>query len=180
MPDDQRKHYADLTFEITYGNVPSKQPGEVPDPGGLSMTVKKCIRFASPSTARPSRLPWKTKGYKQQDAYDALKALEPFAEDLQSPMTTLQSVKAVKTDPGGRLTAFYRHHGHNLRSAPARLRKAPIPNIVGYQQRRERGAEAAGFVVTAEYDDESDKDENTCVSVSRTRASGRRRARSSP
>ena len=42
-----------------------------------------------------------------------------------------------------------------------------IPNIVGYQySAAKEELEAAGFVVTAEYDDESDKDENTVLSVS--------------
>ncbi len=42
-----------------------------------------------------------------------------------------------------------------------------IPNIVGYQySTAKEELEAAGFVVTAEYDDESDKDENTVLSVS--------------
>ena len=42
-----------------------------------------------------------------------------------------------------------------------------IPNISGYQySAAKEELEAAGFVVTAEYDDESDKDENTVLSVS--------------
>ena len=52
--------YADLTFEITYGNVPSKQPGEVRARPGGGMTVKRARPFRSPLTARPSRSLWKT------------------------------------------------------------------------------------------------------------------------
>lgn len=53
--------YADFTFEITYGNVPSKQPGEVLNQNPVaSMPVKKARPFCSPSTARPSRSLWKT------------------------------------------------------------------------------------------------------------------------
>lgn len=94
--------YADLTFEITYGNVPSKQPGEV-----LRQT--------------------------------------PAAGSTVSTGTTV---------------TIYVSSGPSKESAV-------IPNIVGYQySTAKEELEAAGFVVTAEYDDESDKDENTVLSVS--------------
>lgn len=94
--------YADLTFEITYGNVPSKQPGEV-----LRQT--------------------------------------PAAGSTVSTGTTV---------------TIYVSSGPSKESAV-------IPNIVGYQySAAKEELEAAGFVVTAEYDDESDKDENTVLSVS--------------
>lgn len=94
--------YADLTFEITYGNVPSKQPGEV-----LRQT--------------------------------------PAAGSTVSTGTTV---------------TIYVSSGPSTESAV-------IPNIVGYQySAAKEELEAAGFVVTAEYDDESDKDENTVLSVS--------------
>lgn len=161
--------YADLTFEITYGNVPSKQPGEVlrqdPEAG---MTVKKGKTVSLTVNGEAEQVVVEdVKGYKQQDAYDALKALNlsPKIQAVADDDTAVGYV--VKTDPAagstvstGTTVTIYVSSGPSTESAV-------IPNIVGYQySAAKEELEAAGFVVTAEYDDESDKDENTVLSVS--------------
>ena len=161
--------YADLTFEITYGNVPSKQPGEVlRQTPAAGMTVKKGKTVSLTVNGEAEQVVVEdVKGYKQQDAYDALKALNlsPKIQAVADDDTAVGYV--VKTDPAagstvstGTTVTIYVSSGPSTESAV-------IPNIVGYQySTAKEQLEAAGFVVTAEYDDESDKDENTVLSVS--------------
>lgn len=161
--------YADLTFEITYGNVPSKQPGEVlRQTPAASMPVKKGKTVSLTVNGEAEQIVVEdVKGYKQQDAYDALKALNlsPKIQAVADDDTAVGYV--VKTDPAagstvstGTTVTIYVSSGPSTESAV-------IPNIVGYQySAAKEKLEAAGFVVTAEYDDESDKDENTVLSVS--------------
>ncbi len=161
--------YADLTFEITYGNVPSKQPGEVlRQTPAADMTVKKGKTVSLTVNGEAEQVVVEdVKGYKQQDAYDALKALNlsPKIQAVADDDTAVGYV--VKTDPAagstvstGTTVTIYVSSGPSTESAV-------IPNIVGYQySAAKEELEAAGFVVTAEYDDESDKDENTVLSVS--------------
>ena len=161
--------YADLTFEITYGNVPSKQPGEVlRQTPAAGMTVKKGKTGSLTVNGEAEQVVVEdVKGYKQQDAYDALKALNlsPKIQAVADDDTAVGYV--VKTDPAagstvstGTTVTIYVSSGPSKESAV-------IPNIVGYQySTAKEELEAAGFVVTAEYDDESDKDENTVLSVS--------------
>lgn len=161
--------YADFTFEITYGNVPSKQPGEVlhQDPAaGINVKKGKTVSLTVNGEAEQVVVE-DVKGYKQQDAYDALKALDlsPKIQAVADDDTAVGYV--VKTDPAagstvstGTTVTIYVSSGPSKESAV-------IPNIVGYQySAAKEELEAAGFVVTAEYDDESDKDENTVLSVS--------------
>lgn len=161
--------YADLTFEITYGNVSSKQPGEVlRQTPAAGMTVKKGKTVSLTVNGEAEQVVVEdVKGYKQQDAYDALKALNlsPKIQAVADDDTAVGYV--VKTDPAagstvstGTTVTIYVSSGPSTESAV-------IPNIVGYQySTAKEELEAAGFVVTAEYDDESDKDENTVLSVS--------------
>lgn len=161
--------YANLTFEITYGNVPSKQPGEVlRQTPAAGMTVKKGKTVSLTVNGEAEQVVVEdVKGYKQQDAYDALKALNlsPKIQAVADDDTAVGYV--VKTDPAagstvstGTTVTIYVSSGPSTESAV-------IPNIVGYQySAAKEELEAAGFVVTAEYDDESDKDENTVLSVS--------------
>lgn len=161
--------YADLTFEITYGNVPSKQPGEVlHQTPAADMTVKKGKTVSLTVNGEAEQVVVEdVKGYKQQDAYDALKALNlsPKIQAVADDDTAVGYV--VKTDPAagstvstGTTVTIYVSSGPSKESAV-------IPNIVGYQySAAKEELEAAGFVATAEYDDESDKDENTVLSVS--------------
>ena len=161
--------YADLTFEITYGNVPSKQPGEVlRQTPAAGMTVKKGKTVSLTVNGEAEQVVVEdVKGYKQQDAYDALKELNlsPKIQAVTDDDTAVGYV--VKTDPAagstvstGTTVTIYVSSGPSTESAV-------IPNIVGYQySAAKEELEAAGFVVTAEYDDESDKDENTVLSVS--------------
>lgn len=161
--------YADLTFEITYGNVPSKQPGEVlRQTPAAGMTVKKGKTVSLTVNGEAEQVVVEdVRGYKQQDAYDALKALNlsPKMQAVADDDTAVGYV--VKTDPAagstvstGTTVTIYVSSGPSKESAV-------IPNIVGYQySTAKEELEAAGFVVTAEYDDESDKDENTVLSVS--------------
>ena len=161
--------YADLTFEITYGNVHSKQPGEVlRQTPAAGMTVKKGKTVSLTVNGEAEQVVVEdVKGYKQQDAYDALKALNlsPKMQAVADDDTAVGYV--VKTDPAagstvstGTTVTIYVSSGPSKESAV-------IPNIVGYQySTAKEELEAAGFVVTAEYDDESDKDENTVLSVS--------------
>ena len=161
--------YADLTFEITYGNVPSKQPGEVlRQTPAAGMTVKKGKTVSLTVNGEAEQVVVEdVKGYKQQDAYDALKALNlsPKIQAVADDDTAVGYV--VKTDPAagstvstGTTVTIYVSSGPSTESAV-------IPNIVGYQySAAKEELEAAGFVVTAEYDGESDKDENTVLSVS--------------
>ena len=161
--------YADFTFEITYGNVPSKQPGEVlrqTPAAGINVKKGKTVSLTVNGEAEQVVVE-DVKGYKQQDAYDALKALNlsPKIQAVADDDTAVGYV--VKTDPAagstvstGTTVTIYVSSGPSTESAV-------IPNIVGYQySTAKEELEAAGFVVTAEYDDESDKDENTVLSVS--------------
>lgn len=166
---ESNSEYADLTFEITYGNVPSKQPGEVlHQTPAAGMTVKKGKTVSLTVNGEAEQVVVEdVKGYKQQDAYDALKALNlsPKIQAVADDDTAVGYV--VKTDPAagstvstGTTVTIYVSSGPSMESAV-------IPNIVGYQySAAKEELEAAGFVVTAEYDDESDKDENTVLSVS--------------
>ena len=166
---ESNSEYADLTFEITYGNVPSKQPGEVlRQTPAAGMTVKKGKTVSLTVNGEAEQVVVEdVKGYKQQDAYDALKALNlsPKIQAVADDDTAVGYV--VKTDPAagstvstGTAVTIYVSSGPSTESAV-------IPNIVGYQySTAKEQLEAAGFVVTAEYDDESDKDENTVLSVS--------------
>ena len=161
--------YADLEFEITYGNVPSKQPGEVlRQTPAAGMTVKKGKTVSLTVNGEAEQVVVEdVKGYKQQDAYDTLKALKlsPKIQAVADDDTAVGYV--VKTDLAagstvstGTTVTIYVSSGPSTESAV-------IPNIVGYQySTAKEELEAAGFVVTAEYDDESDKDENTVLSVS--------------
>ena len=161
--------YANLTFEITYGNVPSKQPGEVlRQTPAAGMTVKKGKTVSLTVNGEAEQVVVEdVKGYKQQDAYDALKALNlsPKIQAVADDDTAVGYV--VKTDPAagstvstGTTVTIYVSSGPSTESAV-------IPNIVGYQySTAKEELENAGFVVTVEYDDESDKDENTVLSVS--------------
>ena len=161
--------YADFTFEITYGNVPSKQPGEVLRQNPVaSMPVKKGKTVLLTVNGEAEQVVVEdVKGYEKQDAYDALKALNlsPKMQAVADDDTAVGYV--VKTDPAagstvstGTTVTIYVSSGPSTESAV-------IPNIVGYQySTAKEELEAAGFVVTAEYDDESDKDENTVLSVS--------------
>lgn len=161
--------YADFTFEITYGNVPSKQPGEVlrqTPAAGINVKKGKTVSLTVNGEAEQVVVE-DVKGYKKQDAYDALKALNlsPKIQAVADDDTAVGYV--VKTDPAagstvstGTTVTIYVSSGPSTESAV-------IPNIVGYQySTAKEELEAAGFVVTAEYDDESDKDENTVLSVS--------------
>ena len=166
---ESNSEYADLTFEITYGNVPSKQPGEVlRQTPAAGMTGKKGKTVSLTVNGEAEQVVVEdVKGYKQQDAYDALKALNlsPKIQAVADDDTAVGYV--VKTDPAagstvstGTTVTIYVSSGPSTESAV-------IPNIVGYQySAAKEELEAAGFVVTAEYDDESDKDENTVLSVS--------------
>ena len=161
--------YADFTFEITYGNVPSKQPGEVLRQNPVaSMPVKKGKTVSLTVNGEAEQVVVEdVKGYEKQDAYDALKALNlsPKMQAVADDDTAVGYV--VKTYPAagstvstGTTVTIYVSSGPSTESAV-------IPNIVGYQySTAKEELEAAGFVVTAEYDDESDKDENTVLSVS--------------
>lgn len=161
--------YADFTFEITYGNVPSKQPGKVLNQNPVaSMPVKKGKTVLLTVNGEAEQVVVEdVKGYEKQDAYDALKALNlsPKMQAVADDDTAVGYV--VKTDPAagstvstGTTVTIYVSSGPSTESAV-------IPNIVGYQySTAKEELEAAGFVVTAEYDDESDKDENTVLSVS--------------
>ena len=161
--------YADLEFEITYDNVPSKQPGEVlRQTPAAGMTVKKGKTVSLTVNGEAEQVVVEdVKGYKQQDAYDTLKALKlsPKIQAVADDDTAVGYV--VKTDLAagstvstGTTVTIYVSSGPSTESAV-------IPNIVGYQySAAKEELEAAGFVVTAEYDDESDKDENTVLSVS--------------
>lgn len=158
--------YADFTFEITYGNVPSKQPGEVlrqTPAAGINVKKGKTVSLTVNGEAEQVVVE-DVKGYKQQDAYDALKALNlsPKIQAVADDDTAVGYV--VKTDPAAGSTVSTGTTVIIYVSGPSTV---VIPNIVGYQySTAKEELEAAGFVVTAEYDDESDKDENTVLSVS--------------
>lgn len=158
--------YADFTFEITYGNVPSKQPGEVlRQTPAVGINVKKGKTVSLTVNGEAEQVVVEdVKGYKQQDAYDALKALNlsPKIQAVADDDTAVGYV--VKTDPAAGSTVSTGTTVIIYVSGPSTV---VIPNIVGYQySTAKEELEAAGFVVTAEYDDESDKDENTVLSVS--------------
>ena len=122
--------YADLTFEITYGNVPSKQPGEVlRQTPAAGMTVKKGKTVSLTVNGEAEQVVVEdVKGYKQQDAYDALKALNlsPKIQAVADDDTAVGYV--VKTDPAagstvstGTAVTIYVSSGPSTESAVSSL-----------------------------------------------------------
>ena len=140
--------YADLTFEITYGNVPSKQPGEVlRQTPAAGMTVKKGKTVSLTVNGEAEQVVVEdVKGYKQQDAYDALKALNlsPKIQAVADDDTAVGYV--VKTDPAagstvstGTTVTIYVSSGPSTgKRRDPEHRRLPV-------QRRERGAGGRGF-----------------------------------
>ena len=128
--------YADLTFEITYGNVPSKQPGEVlRQTPAAGMTVKKGKTVSLTVNGEAEQVVVEdVKGYKQQDAYDALKALNlsPKIQAVADDDTAVGYV--VKTDPAAGSTTKLNGRVNIVVSAgpePAPEPEAPSDSTTG-------------------------------------------------
>ena len=162
--------YADFKFEITYGNVPSKQPGEVlRQTPAAGMTVKKGKTVSLTVNGEAEQVVVEdVKGAKQQDAYDTLKnlGLSPKIQAVADDDTAVGYV--VKTDPAAGSTVSTGTTITIYVSSGPSAETGTIPEgLVGtsYSSAREQ-IEAAGFVAAPEYDDESDQDEGTVLSVS--------------
>ena len=160
--------YADLEFEITMGNVPSKAAGEVlRQTPAAGMKVKKGKTISLTVNGELEKVVVEeTKGDKQQDAYNKLKALglNPEIQAVEDDETAVGYV--VKTNPaagtevttGTKITIF-------VSSGPSK-EKVKVPQVVGSTlATAKRDLEASGFVIgDIRYDDESDKDEGTVLS----------------
>ena len=160
--------YADLEFEITMGNVPSKAAGEVlRQTPAAGMKVKKGKTISLTVNGELEKVVVEeTKGDKQQDAYNKLKALglNPEIQAVADDETAVGYV--VKTNPaagtevttGTKITIF-------VSSGPSK-EKVKVPQVVGSTlATAKRDLEASGFVIgDIRYDDESDKDEGTVLS----------------
>ena len=160
--------YADLEFEITMGNVPSKAAGEVlRQTPAAGMKVKKGKTISLTVNGELEKVVVEeTKGDKQQDAYNKLKALglNPEIQAVADDETAVGYV--VKTNPaagtevttGTKITIF-------VSSGPSK-EKVKVPQVVGSTlATAKRDLEASGFVIgDIRYDDEWDKDEGTVLS----------------
>ena len=160
--------YADLEFEITMGNVPSKAAGEVlRQTPAAGMKVKKGKTISLTVNGELEKVVVEeTKGDKQQDAYNKLKALglNPEIQAVADDETAVGYV--VKTNPaagtevttGTKITIF-------VSSGPSK-EKVKVPQVVGSTlATAKRDLEASGCVIgDIRYDDESDKDEGTVLS----------------
>lgn len=160
--------YADLEFEITMGNVPSKAAGEVlRQTPAAGMKVKKGKTISLTVNGELEKVVVEeTKGDKQQDAYNKLKALglNPEIQAVADDETAVGYV--VKTNPaagtevttGTKITIF-------VSSGPSK-EKVKVPQVVGSTLATAKSdLEASGFVIgDIRYDDESDKDEGTVLS----------------
>lgn len=160
--------YADLEFEITMGNVPSKAAGEVlRQTPAAGMKVKKGKTISLTVNGELEKVVVEeTKGDKQQDAYNKLKALglDPEIQAVADDETAVGYV--VKTNPaagtevttGTKIIIF-------VSSGPSK-EKVKVPQVVGSTLATAKSdLEASGFVIgDIRYDDESDKDEGTVLS----------------
>ncbi|MGN0478720.1 MAG: PASTA domain-containing protein, partial [Hominenteromicrobium sp.] len=159
--------YADLEFEITMGNVPSKAPGEVlRQTPAAGMKVKKGKTISLTVNGELEKVVVEeTKGDKQQDAYNKLKALglDPEIQAVADDETAVGYV--VKTNPpagtevttGTKITIY-------VSSGPSK-EQVTVPQIVGSSLAAARkDLEDSGFVVEVQYDDKSQEDEGTVLS----------------
>ena len=160
--------YADLEFEITMGNVPSKETGEVlRQTPAAGMTVKKGKTVSLTVNGELEQVVVEeTKGDKQQDAYNKLKALglNPKIQAVTDDETAVGYV--VKTSPaagetvttGTTITVF-------VSSGPS-TENVTVPKVEGSKlTTAKEDLELSGFVIgEIKYDDESDKEEGTVLS----------------
>ena len=161
--------YADLEFEITMGNVPSKQPGEVLNQSpAAGMAVKKGKVVSLTVNGELEQVVVEdVTGDSQSEAYNTLKALglDPEIQAVADEETAVGYV--VKTDPaagtsvsaGTKITIF-------VSSGPSE-EQVKVPNVIGDSLSDAKSTlKAEGFVVgTVTYDDTSKEEEGTVLST---------------
>lgn len=161
--------YADLEFEITMGNVPSKQPGEVLNQSpAAGMAVKKGKVVSLTVNGELEQVVVEdVTGDSQSEAYNTLKALglDPEIQAVADEETAVGYV--VKTDPaagtsvsaGTKITIF-------VSSGPSE-EQVKVPDVIGDSLSDAKSTlKAEGFVVgTVTYDDTSKEEEGTVLST---------------
>lgn len=161
--------YADLEFEITMGNVPSKQPGEVLNQSpAAGMAVKKGKVVSLTVNGELEQVVVEdVTGDSQSEAYNKLKALglDPEIQAVADEETAVGYV--VKTDPaagtsvsaGTKITIF-------VSSGPSE-EQVKVPDVIGDSLSDAKSTlKAEGFVVgTVTYDDTSKEEEGTVLST---------------
>lgn len=160
--------YADLEFEITMGNVPSKATGEVlRQTPAAGMTVKKGKTISLTVNGELEQVVVEeTTGDKQDEAYNKLKAigLDPKIQAVADDETAVGYV--VKTDPAagstvttGTVITVYVSSGPSTETVK-------VPELKGSDLATAKGdLEVSGLVVgEITYDDESKETEGTVLS----------------
>ena len=161
--------YAGIVFEITEGNQPAKDPGEVLNQspaGGISVKKGKTVKLTVNGALERVEVIDVT-GETQNDAYNILAAqnLDPQIQAVADEETAVGYV--VKTDPpahstvatGTMITVY-------VSTGPAE-EILDVPNVAGKELTEAKTIlEEAGFVPgSIEYDDESQEEEGTVIST---------------
>lgn len=161
--------YADLEFEITEGNKPSRRPGEVlgqSPAGGMTVKKGKVVKLSVNGALEKVMIEDVT-GYGQTEAYDALLAqnLDPHIQAVADDETAVGYV--VRTDPPANFTVSSGTVVTIFVSSGPAEEYAEVPNVVGYNLAEAKDElELLGFVPgSVKYDDESDKEEGTVLST---------------
>lgn len=165
--------YADIEFEITEGNKPSKLPGEVlsqSPAGGITVKKGKVVKLTV-NGALEKVVVEDVTGDSQNDAYNKLLAqeLDPRVQAVADEETAVGYV--VKTEPAaGATVAVGTSVTIYVSSGPAE-EFVDVPNIIGKDISDAKTAlEAAGFVPgSVKYDDRSQEEEGTVISTDPTK-----------
>lgn len=160
--------YADFEFEITMGNVPSKETGVVlkqSPQAGMSVKKGKTVELTVNGTLEQVIVE-ETKGDKQQDAYDKLEALglRPKIQAVTDDETAAGYV--VRTDPAAGTTVTTGTTITIYVSSGPSKETVTVPEVEGSTLSVAEGDLTASGLVrgTITYDDKSDKPEGTVLS----------------
>ena len=160
--------YADFEFEITMGNVPSKETGVVlkqSPQAGMSAKKGKTVELTVNGTLEQVIVE-ETKGDKQQDAYDKLEALglRPKIQAVTDDETAAGYV--VRTDPAAGTTVTTGTTITIYVSSGPSKETVTVPEVEGSTLSVAEGDLTASGLVrgTITYDDKSDKPEGTVLS----------------
>lgn len=160
--------YADFEFEITMGNVPSKETGVVlkqSPQAGMSVKKGKTVELTVNGTLEQVIVE-ETKGDKQQNAYDKLEALglRPKIQAVTDDETAAGYV--VRTDPAAGTTVTTGTTITIYVSSGPSKETVTVPEVEGSTLSVAEGDLTASGLVrgTITYDDKSDKPEGTVLS----------------
>ncbi|MBO5671462.1 MAG: Stk1 family PASTA domain-containing Ser/Thr kinase, partial [Clostridia bacterium] len=161
--------YADLEFEITMGNVPSKRPGEVLNQspaGGMSVKKGKVVKLTVNGELEQVVVEDLT-GASQTEAYNRLQALDLVPEIQAVPDEETAVGYVIKTDPpanssvsAGTRVIIY------VSSGPAE-EFVEVPDVIGdlFEDAKRKLIEAEFVPGSIKYDDKSTEEEGTVLST---------------